>query len=384
VNSGWIEHAPFAFWLVEKFRPKTFVELGTHTGYSYCVFCQAVRAAQTETLCYAVDTWSGGEHSGFYEGIYEELKGYNDEHYSHFSRLVRSSLDEAVSHFEDGSIELMHIDDRESYEDVLHIFTAWRGKLASNAIVLFHDSNVNERGFGVRRLWSELRTERPSFEFLHGNGLGIVCIGDRPPEPLRPLFDARNDASRQTLIREAYAQLGRAITDHNQAVAQSEAARNACTELDAAREELDRYKSLRAEFDAVCAELDGYRTVHSELDSLRAEATTLACNSAHDQHKIEYLHAVLSRETGRLRESQHRVKQLEAELSERSARVEQLEAELSERSARAEQLETEISERSQEIRVLQLSTSWLITKPLRATKLGVGRVFAHRRRRTRP
>ena len=43
VPSGWLAHAPFAFWLVDTLRPKVFVELGTHTGFSFFVVTQAVR-----------------------------------------------------------------------------------------------------------------------------------------------------------------------------------------------------------------------------------------------------------------------------------------------------------------------------------------------------
>ena len=43
VPSAWQEHAPFAFWLVDKLRPKMIVELGTHHGFSYFTFCQAIK-----------------------------------------------------------------------------------------------------------------------------------------------------------------------------------------------------------------------------------------------------------------------------------------------------------------------------------------------------
>ena len=32
--TSWVPHIPFAFWLVDALRPRTVVELGTHTGNS--------------------------------------------------------------------------------------------------------------------------------------------------------------------------------------------------------------------------------------------------------------------------------------------------------------------------------------------------------------
>ena len=70
-NSAWIEHIPFAFWLIEAHRPQTFVELGTHQGASYSAFCQAVDRLGLDMHCFAVDTWKGDEHAGFYdEGVF--------------------------------------------------------------------------------------------------------------------------------------------------------------------------------------------------------------------------------------------------------------------------------------------------------------------------
>jgi|GEM_PF-2190910 len=40
--SAWIQHIPFAYFLVEMLKPKLFVELGTHYGNSYFASCQAI------------------------------------------------------------------------------------------------------------------------------------------------------------------------------------------------------------------------------------------------------------------------------------------------------------------------------------------------------
>src|ERR1700720_3717292 len=155
---SWLGHAPFAFWLVEALEPRTLVEVGTHGGFSYFALCEAVQHCRIQTQCYAVDTWLGDEHAGFYsEDVYQDVKRHNDQQYAAFSTLVRSTFDEAVDHFNDGSIALLHIDGRHFYQDVKHDFETWRSKLSNRAVVLIHDTNVREKGFGVFRLWEELR-----------------------------------------------------------------------------------------------------------------------------------------------------------------------------------------------------------------------------------
>src|SRR5262249_14536982 len=122
---AWLEHAPFAFWLIEALRPRLLVELGTHGGFSYFSFCQAVHRLCLDTRCYAVDTWKGDEHEGLYgEETYERVRAKHDRLYAGFSTLVRSTFDEALPHFADGTVDLLHIDGRHLYADVKHDFGA--------------------------------------------------------------------------------------------------------------------------------------------------------------------------------------------------------------------------------------------------------------------
>ena len=38
-QSSWWEHVPIAHWIVEKLKPASIVELGTHYGVSFFSFC---------------------------------------------------------------------------------------------------------------------------------------------------------------------------------------------------------------------------------------------------------------------------------------------------------------------------------------------------------
>lgn len=211
-QSAWIQHAPFAFWLMGALRPRSFVELGTHGGYSYFAICQAVRRLRLETLCHAVDTWRGDEHAGFYgEEVLQRVRQYHDTHYADFSRLIRATFAEALAEIPDASVDLLHIDGRHFYEDVKADFESWTPKLSSRAVVLFHDTNVRDRDFGVFRLWDELKARYPSFEFLHGHGLGVLGFGAALPDEVRD-FLALGDSKAAVEIRSAYSRLGGGLT----------------------------------------------------------------------------------------------------------------------------------------------------------------------------
>ncbi|WP_123809389.1 class I SAM-dependent methyltransferase [Kyrpidia tusciae] len=206
----WHGHIPFAFWLVRQLRPKIIVELGVHAGNSYCAFCQAVERLNMSSACFGVDTWQGDEHGGFYdESVFNELKQYHDPRFGHFSSLLRMTFDEAVELFDDGTVDLLHIDGLHTYEASKHDFEHWKRKLSNRAIVLFHDIEVRDRGFGVWRLWNELQSQYPTFAFSHSYGLGVLQYGSDIPTTVSSLMTS--DDNQRMAVQTHFQTLGERV-----------------------------------------------------------------------------------------------------------------------------------------------------------------------------
>jgi hypothetical protein len=178
-------------------------------GDSYCYACQTRELLRLDTTCVGIDSWEGDASMGAYgEGVYADLVAHHDPLYGAFSTLRRSRFESECPTFADGSIDILHIDGEHTYEAVSRDFHSWRPKVARGGIVLFHDSAVDDPSFGVRRLWSEISSGVPSFEFTHGNGLGVLLHGTSAdaPDALRRLFGASVDET--AAIRRFFELLG--------------------------------------------------------------------------------------------------------------------------------------------------------------------------------
>lgn len=260
--SGWIEHIPFAFWIIESLNPKVVVELGVHNGISFFAFCQAVKRLNINTTCYGVDTWKGDEHAGFYEEeVFAKVMDYNTREYSRFSTLIRSTFDEAKDYFVDGSIDLLHIDGLHTYEAVKHDFGTWLPKLSANSIVVFHDINVRERKFGVFKLWEELKQQYRHFQFDFGHGLGILAIGEVAQEELRMLLNG-NKGEYYIFLRNLFSDRGSSIKN----------------KFDSSLVIIQQREKLEAQEKALLRLAEDHKILDSEINQLRKNNNELGLN----------------------------------------------------------------------------------------------------------
>ena len=172
---NWSGHLPFVSDLIAALGPSRLVELGTHYGESYFGMCQAVEENAVSCMCYAVNTWKGDPHAGFYdESVFDEVHQYNKENYASFSHLLRTTFDAAREHFGDGTVDLLHIDGPHTYDAVRHELDTWFSAVRPGGVMLFHDTVVRHLDFQVWRLWEELARQFSHFEFLHSGGLGVL------------------------------------------------------------------------------------------------------------------------------------------------------------------------------------------------------------------
>lgn len=212
---SWVGHFAFLNYLIKELTPNVYVELGTHSGNSYNYTCQIVKENKLNTKCYAVDCWEGDEHAGYYDSsVYENLKAYQERNYSEFSVLKKKYFDEALNDFDNSSIDILHIDGLHTYEAVKHDFYSWLPKLSDKAIVLFHDTYVFERGFGVNELWQELSQQYKGFNFKLSHGLGVLLVGESINKDIIDFIDKAN--CNEEFVESWFSMLSRCILNDEQ------------------------------------------------------------------------------------------------------------------------------------------------------------------------
>ena len=210
-----IAHFPFMSWLVNATRPGIVVELGTLTGDSFFAFCQAIEQYRLPARCFAINTWDGGEHSGYYgEHLYRSVLERTEHRYGAFSSVMRMTYDQALDSFSDGSIDLFSIGGVQDYESLRHAFDSWLPKLSDTCIVLLHNICGKERFSGLRELWGALSSQYRHIRFEHFSGLGVLFTGKRMNEQMVALANDWKIPEKQGVIQRLFAMAGQRLAEN--------------------------------------------------------------------------------------------------------------------------------------------------------------------------
>jgi GT2 family glycosyltransferase/glycosyltransferase involved in cell wall biosynthesis len=359
--------------LVDILKPEMIVELGTHYGESYCAFCQAVKLLNLDSRCYAIDTWRGDAHSDFYgPEVLADLRDHHDLLYGSFSCLIQSTFEEALDHFGDGTISLLHIDAYHAYESVKRDFDTWLPKMSRNGVILFHDTNVRERDFGVRRFWDEIKPRYQHFEFIHGHGLGVLAVGDVTSSEFQELLDATGEQA--AIIRDFFFQLGNRLElkfeNANKASALSEKADHISKQqemLNSLEVELEKDRQIVAEreqavesLSALSAEKDqALQSLTSQSAEKDQKLQTLASEAAEKDEALQTLacqaeehERVVGALSVRLNELEQALQALSTQLEEKQQSVSGLRAQLSEKDQTIRALTSQATKEGQVITAL--------------------------------
>ena len=172
----WEGHRDFVYDLINFVKPKLITELGSQYGCSLFTFCQSVKDNNLDTKIRAVDMWSGdigAPDTG--EEVFALVNKIKDTYFSNLDiKLYQMRFDDALPDFEDGSIDILHIDGGHTFEDVDHDLKTWLPKLSEDGIILFHDvySDIDD---GSCVHWRETKKKYSNFfDFEHSCGLGIL------------------------------------------------------------------------------------------------------------------------------------------------------------------------------------------------------------------
>jgi hypothetical protein len=216
-NSAWIGHIYFVNYLISIIKPKIFVELGIHYGFSYYNICRTLQILKQEdedfitSKAFGFDWFKGDQHVKIDETDEINIEKYvrdNNFKFSHFSEIIKKKFDDAVSDFEDNSIDLLHIDGQHFYEDVSNDFNKWKKKLSDKSVVIFHDTIIKTKNFGVYKFWNEIKNDYPSINFEHSCGLGVIFYGkkynDKTQDFINCILNKHNNSFVKIFYKKIY------------------------------------------------------------------------------------------------------------------------------------------------------------------------------------
>lgn len=181
-------HVPFLFTLLEIFRPRRYVELGAHTGVSFFAACQHMRENGNYGEAVAVGQWSdepcGAEHGASFAAFKHVL----DANFHGTGKFIRGRMN-AASAFEERSVDILYVKEPYAFDEMQAAYALWRPKLTDNSVLILHHASEHRSNLGVWQFFDSIRDDaRASFQFYHGQGIGILAFGSPENNPAMALL----------------------------------------------------------------------------------------------------------------------------------------------------------------------------------------------------
>jgi predicted O-methyltransferase YrrM len=153
--------------LIYETHPQIVVEIGVFGGSSAYPMAEAL-CYQNHGLIYAIDPWKTGNCQSGYapddpnylwwtnldlEKIYQDFANLIEQNQlSNFCHIMRNTSVEALSHFADESIDILHIDGNHSEESAYTDVVFFLPKVKRNGYIWFDDVNWSSTNKAVNYL----------------------------------------------------------------------------------------------------------------------------------------------------------------------------------------------------------------------------------------
>lgn len=312
-QSAWLDHLPWIFWLLEAVHPQRCVTLGARRGSPHLALCQGVGRLGLDSECLLV-----AEDSDTAAAIH----ALADRRYGALAGRLNVSPRRSVKKLDVGGIDILALDLGPDDEDMEDVLERWLPQVSDRGVVLIPGINRREPGCVANEYFAALQVIYRSITFHQGDGLGVLMVGERPPELLETLISRWNAPTAARTVREVFARLGRACVDQALADAQTAKLRNADARVESLIQDRDERAANVAQLTANLESRDeALRGLESEKLHL-AEELADAQGATHSlQTELAQITNQLSEKEAALHTAEHRARGLEDQVAERDRNI---------------------------------------------------------------
>lgn len=183
IESSWKGHEEFVFWLVQRLKPKTIVDLGFDRGLSTISF-----AYRNRGHVFGIDWFEEGNYAAKCFALDTAFRNISDAIRFHYAKNIHLIVGpfRDVSKTWNRKIDVLHIDWAHTYHLAKQHYDNWSRYLNEDGIVLVHDvvALPNETG----RFFHELPMHK--IVFPQSQGLGVASHNAALIEEIRQRYES--------------------------------------------------------------------------------------------------------------------------------------------------------------------------------------------------